>query len=164
MASAACPVSHREGMAWCGQQGMCNQATLLGLHSLSDITRIRDLLHFPAAPRNSKQFLGASPLLYLTEKMESSEAAAKPEEQGVQATSMQLQHLPHGQPSLTRGSWQAKVHSTGTPFALAKGTLGNRKKHSREGREEQTAGRHAGGTACLSLSNAPGSSMDLFGP
>lgn len=80
-----------------------------------------------------------------------------------QPASLQLQHLQHTHLILTCCSYQAKVHSTGTPFSLAKSILRKRKKHSREGWEKQTAGRHAGGTACPSLPNAPGSSMDLFG-
>lgn len=90
----------------------------------------RDLPHFPDAPRNSKQLRGASPLLHLTEKMESGENAANAGEQGAHSR----HHLPHAHRILTLRSRQAKVRGTGTPFGAAKGTLGKRKKHLREGR------------------------------
>lgn len=57
----------------------------------------------------------------------------------------------------------AKAQSTGTSLSLAEGKWGGRKKHSREGEGNQTAGRHAGGTACLSLPKPLGSSVNLFG-
>lgn len=63
------------------QQGTCNQATLWGnflrrLHCQT-FAYIRDPLHFPDAPCNSKQRLCASPLTHLAEKMKSSGAAAR---------------------------------------------------------------------------------------
>lgn len=154
---------------------MCNQATSWGafwegcIHCQT-FTLIRDRLHFPDAPCNSEQLLRASTLTHLAEKMKSGGVAARAGASLHQAF-LQLKHPPHAGLIPTCCKWpepwscscQAKGQSMGMPFSLAKGKSGKRKKHLREGWGKQTAGRHAGGTACLSLPNSPGSSTNLFG-
>lgn len=127
------------------------------------------MLQQPGMPWPEPGSLAPFPSAHLAEEMKSCGATAMAAG-SLQWAFLQPQHLlvsPQPcrcpEPLQQQLRLPAKAQSMGTSLSLANGKLGGRKKHSREGEGNQTAGRHAGGTACLSLPKPLGSSMNLSG-